>query len=191
MLKPKQLATIVNRLQVPVIVSDILNGDAALSADVQYGLHEVISELQPDSALLCVALSAKKIASKFHDASPSMKILEMESARIIEDYAELWLLNAEDREINEVDALDAVSRSAEDLESMAELLDLNMHSLKSINAEAWALCDILSVQSRAHALIAEAYIETLESVLGAAPKMQTVIADKALSDNVIQFPIKR
>ena len=191
MLKPKQLATSINRLQVPVIVSDILNGDAALSGDVQYGLHEVISDLQPDSALLCVALSAKKIASKFHDASPSMKILEMESSRIIEDYAELWLLNAEDREINEADALEAISRTSEDLESLAELLDLTMHSLKTVNAEAWALCDILSVQSRAHALIAETYIEALESVLCVAPKMETVIADKALSDNVIQFPVRR
>ncbi len=134
MLKPKDLANVVNKLQVPLVVSDILRGEERLTGDVQYAMHDAISEMQPDSALLCVALSVKKIASVYARTSPGMRVLDMECARVIEDYAELWLLNAENENVDEAQAFEAVSRTAEDLEGIAEMLEVNMGFLKDKTA---------------------------------------------------------
>src|SRR5688572_11541683 len=91
MLNDKELATIANRLQVPLIISDILAGECELTDDVHYGLHSVISELQPDSALLSIALGALKIANAYHKASPGLAVLKLQCESIVDDYAAIWL----------------------------------------------------------------------------------------------------
>jgi len=59
----KEIAKIANRLQVPLIIADIMNDEGTLTDDVKFGLHEILSDYQPDSALLSIALSALSIAN--------------------------------------------------------------------------------------------------------------------------------
>lgn len=191
MLKAKELAIVANRLEAPMAVSDILSGRERMTKDVIAALHDVISDQQPDAALLCVAICARKIAGAHAKASPSLRVLEIESGRIIDDYAELWLRNAESgAAVDEFEALDAVSRVAEDLEEMAEMLEINMSYLREIDAKAYTLCNILSIQARSHALVAEAFMEAIDDAVyappassGAAPVMAARTAD-----NVVRFP---
>jgi hypothetical protein len=184
MLKPKDLASVATKLQVPLIVSDILNGDERLDGDTEYSLHEAISEMQPDSALLCIALCGSKVANMA--ASSSMRILEIECRKIIEEYALLWLKNAEGNDVDENTALEALSGAAEDLESLAGLLENCLPLLERKNPNAAAVCEILHVQAQAQALVAEAYFEALEEA-SAAPEIEM----PAMSSNVIPFPVQR
>jgi len=44
MLSDRDLALLTNRLQIPLIVQDIQSGRGMLSPDVEYGLHEILSD---------------------------------------------------------------------------------------------------------------------------------------------------
>jgi hypothetical protein len=193
MLNKKELATIANRLQVPLIISDILAGEGELTDDVHYGLHSVISDLQPDSALICIALGGLKIANAYHVASPGLAVLKIQCESVIDDYAGLWLQNAENEDVAEHDALDALSNVSEDLEGLSDLLALAIDSLQSKNPDASALAKILSIQAKAHAVIADELFGALYAeVTGEIDdeKIVSVIAGK-MNDNVIPFPAKR
>ncbi len=188
MLNHKNLAIMANRLQVPVIISDILDGKGELTDDVQYGLHELISDFQPDTALLSIAMGARKIAVIHKDASASTKVLEAECTRIINEYGSLWLKNAQHENIEPEDLIDILIHTAEDLESLAELLDMNECFLRiKDNGTAAMLCEVLYVQAKSHAMIAEAFLaaadaklEQTQSDISAAPAV--------ITDNIIQFP---
>lgn len=187
MIKSKDLASVASKLQVPVIMSGLLHGEEPFTDDAEYALHEMISEMQPDSALLCIALCGTKLANGKGLSSPATRVLEMECRRVIEDYAVLWLRNAESGEVDEAQAFETLSGAQEDLEDLAGLLENCMSFLERRNGDAAILCEILSTQARAQALIAEAYFEALEGNVVIEP----VIAQAAMASNVIPFPVKR
>ena len=194
MLSRKELATVANRLQVPLIISDILAGEGELTGDVHYGLHGVISDLQPDSALLCIALGGLRIANACQTGSPSLAVLKMQCESVIDEYAPLWLQNAEERDVGEHDALDLLSCVSEDLEGLGEMLDLANGFLRAKNDNAATLAKLLAVQARSQAVIADELFGALyaqvtqdtaeEPALAAAVRTGT-------NDNIIPFPVKR
>lgn len=167
-----------------MVVSDILKGDEALTDDVHYGLHEAISDLQPDSALLAIAMSAGTIARIYGEASPGMKVLSLECDKIIEDYGSMWLRHANNQSLDNEQILDVLTHTPEDLEGMAELLELNACFLKAKDEQAAALCEILLIQAQAHALIADEFIAAANDM--AANKSDMTVPVHT-SGNVIQF----
>lgn len=197
MLSNRELATLINELQVPLIVSDILANEDELEGDVQYALHEIISDMQPDSALLCIALAAKHIARIYHQASPSTRIMDLECERIINDYAPLWLENAKNGNAVESQiALDALMHVPEDLEGLAEMLDLNISFLHAKDETAAALCEVLQIQAEAQAMIAEELFGAINLDMRKErhvymPTVAPEIADVAMNENVIPFPMHK
>lgn len=184
MLKQKVIAKIASKLEVPVIVTDLLQGAEPFTDDAEYAVHEAISDMQPDSALLTIALSASKIAGvRGLGVSSAVQVLDLECRKIIEEYASLWLKNAESGGVKEDEAYDALTHTAEDLEYVACLLEDCMAFLERTNGDAAILCNIMSVQARAQAIVAEAYFEAMEEQV----HMEPVIA----VSNVVQFPTKR
>jgi len=118
-----QLEKLREHLIVPLAISDILSHDLEVEPDMQYGLHMALSEIDPDSALLAIAICASDIAQKNMMASPIAAGLAREANNIIEDYGPTWLhhYNRGPMSPNEFEAvLDTVP---EDLEAMADLLD--------------------------------------------------------------------
>lgn len=189
MLSDRDLALLTNRLQIPLIVQDIQSGRSMLSPDVEYGLHEVLSDYQPDAALLCIALSARKVATANIEAAPTMAVMKMEADRILADYAELWMSHAARRPIHNDDLFETLENIPEDLEAMSELLEINTAVLREKNEEVAGLCEILAVQARAHVIVAETFIEVLDSANGnddALPYADAVPVGS--NDNVILFP---
>ncbi len=189
MLNNIELATLANTLQVPLIVSDVLDAKDSMTDDVKYGLHEAISDFQPDSALLAIALGAIKISTIYKSASPSMDVLGLEAERIIKEYGPIWLQNAKQQEVNAEDVFELLVHTAEDLENMAELLDLNCSFLRAKDPKAASLCDILYIQAHSHTLIAEEFINiaTTENANTAPP----ITATSGFTNNVVQFPAGR
>ncbi len=195
MLNEKDLAGLTNRLQVPLIIQDILEGMSELTDDVTYGLHEVLSDYEPDSALLCIALSARKIAARFQHRISNLAVLKMECDRIISDYAELWLNNAKDRPVDDNLVFDTLMNIPEDLEGLAELLEVNQAFLSRYSEDAANLCEILIIQANAQILVAETFVEIFER-----EEDETLANDNGLADmpaqaaasgtNIIQFPVR-
>jgi hypothetical protein len=194
MLSEHDLAGLTNRLQVPLIVQDILNDQGALTDDVHYGLHEVLSNYEPDSALLCIALSARKIASRFQHRIANLAVLKMECDRIIADYAELWLSNAQRRPIDDNVVFDTLMNIPEDLECLAELLEINQTFLTKLSQDAADLCEILIIQANAQVIVAETFVEIMDK-----EEADIMANDNGLAEmpakvasisgsNIIQFP---
>lgn len=193
MLSDKDLAKLTNTLEVPLVVQDILDGRETLSADIQYGLHEVLSDYQPDSALLCIALSARKIAAHYQALSPNMAVMKIECDRIIADYADLWLSHAQDHSLDDNLVLDTLEQIPEDLEALAELLDVNIIALRLHDEHIATLCDVLTAQARAQVLIADTFIDLMDQETEAtAPDIvENTLPPQAYNDNVIPFPGSR
>jgi len=162
MLSNKDLAQITNALQTPVIIQDILDGTGELTNDVHLGLHEVLSEDQPDSALLSIAISALKIAMHYKTEFATMPILAMEAKRIIVEYGPIWLRNAQNRNVDDTLVFETLVHIPEDLDSLAELLEMTNLAIGQQNPDIAALCQIMIVQSGAQALIAETFLESMD-----------------------------
>jgi hypothetical protein len=180
MLNNTQMAGLAARLQVPLIVGDILAGEGALTDEVHYALHEVISDLQPDSALLAIAISTRKITRVYEKASPGIKLLGSECNRIIDEYGEMWLQNAQNKNIDQDDIYDVLVHTAEDLEMLSELIELNTSFLRAKDSDAYNLCEILSIQAGAHAVIAEEFLSVAQDSYKPPASV--------MRDNVIPFP---
>ncbi len=188
MLTEMQLADLTNQLQAPVIVSDIINNQEVLDDEAQLGLHEILSNLQPDSALLAIALSARKIAGAYSCASAGIKILDRECGKIINDYAELWLQHANGKKIDETHAFDTLEHIAEDLEGMASLLKLSIPFLQTKDETAASLFKLLRIQAGAQAMIAETLLGALSTEIYEESLSPQAIKTLTTSSNIVIFP---
>ncbi|MCB1720608.1 MAG: hypothetical protein KDI11_02520 [Alphaproteobacteria bacterium] len=186
MLSEKELAKLTNTLQIPMIVQDILDGRESFSPDMQYGLHETLSDYQPDSALLAIALGARKIAARYQHLGANMAILKMECERIISDYAEIWVRNAEAKTLDDNLVFDTLEQIPEDLETLAEMLEINAALLNAHNEELAKICEAFALQSSAQALIADTFIDLMDEGTELAETYASTTM--TYNDNVIPFP---
>lgn len=186
-------------LVVPVAVSDALVAATPLDGETQYGLHVALSEIDPDSALLAIALSAYRIAQDFTSDIPVASAMKMEADQIIQDYAPDWLANYHSHPIQGDDLHDLLSHVPGDLESLADLLESVQVSIRDEDHPAHALCGVLAVQARAHMEIADYVLTELENeeIAGLMGDEEfdgvCKIEPQAMTDgsNIILFPIHR
>ncbi len=190
MLNKKDSALLTSKLYVPMVVRDMLEATEPMADDEQYALHETISNLQPDSALLSIALAAKEISKAAAYPSATLKVLGIECDRIIEDYAPLWLENAREKRIDEALVFDTLAGIPEDLEGLCDLLEVNTAFFASHDPKAAALCEILCIQAGAHALIAEEFVGVIDNEAGEPVDFGVVAGTQTteMTDNVIPFP---
>lgn len=193
----KTRAIMINRLHVPAIIDDIISGKEELTSELEYSLHDLIADMQPDSALLCIATCAQKIANSYILASASMHVMHVETERMIEDYADLWVKNALDKHVDEHSALDALSNITEDLECLADLLSLNLSFLKAKDKIAVKLFDILQIQATSHQMIADEFFRAISLAIGnynhnsIAQSIVPIAIANTQTHNIIPFPGKQ
>ena len=185
MLQDKELAILATQTEAPLIIADILSGREKLTGSVKYTLHDLLSDMQPDSALLAIALSARKLANLYSRVSPGIRVLGMECDRVIEEFGETWLQNANGEHTDDDEVMDLLENTAEDLESIAELLELNAPLLHLKSLEAAELFDILQIQASAHAMIAEEFVKVMDEQEINVPKNT---ASEITTDNIVSFP---
>jgi hypothetical protein len=196
----EDVARLHSYLIVPVAVSDALACAAPLDGETQYGLHVALSEIDPDSALLAIALSAHRIAVDFARDVPVAGALKMEANKIIEDYAPDWLANYNNNPVGGDQLMELLSHVPDDLESLADLLESLQASIRDTLDPAHTLCSVLAIQARAHMEIADYVLSELEAEQSGnvrdldnvcAFETPTLYAEQTPGDNIILFPMHR
>lgn len=196
-LTASQIDQLQQHLIVPLAVGDILHHELSIEPEMQYGLHLALSEVDPDSALLAIALCAQDIAAKIFKQVPIASALHLEAMHIIDDYAPTWLHHLITGPMPDNNYEVVLQTVPEDLEALADLLDAVCADLGEQESNIVILAQLLSIQARAHMEIADYMLEEIE--YGRLCQIQTdngeALPDKYLIDldahtgnNIIIFP---
>lgn len=182
-LSKNDLAKLHARFVVPVVIDSMLRDEEALDDVAEYAMNQIIDELRPDTALLCLALCCQRIAPHI-DHVVLGKTMQLEADKIVGEYGPLWLAHESGRDnLNEQAIRDLIVHIPEDLESLADLLDNVIDTLEEYHSVPAILCDILSVQARIHKENAELELQ----FIGA--DTHKITRKSIESDNVIDFPL--
>lgn len=187
----EDFTTLQASLIVPVIVGDIMLGTEELDDTAKYALHDSLCEIDPDSALLAIALAAQHVAAPLIGKIPVAVAVKYESEKLLQEYGPEWLANFNGGPVDEDVLFDLLQTLPEDLEAMADLIDAMRASIINDPVSA-GLCDILSAQARAHMDVADYIIGELEAALfGTAQQAAEEQQPAFYTDNVIEFPVGR
>jgi len=154
-----QITLLHNKLVVPVAISDILTYGLDVEAEMQYGLHEALSEVEPDCALLAIALSAQYIAKATNGTQVIAGALSAEAGNTLADYAPAFIRDVKRGSLPEENFLDVLETVPEDLEALADLLDALIADIEDDLSTISTLAGVLSIQARAHMEIANYILE--------------------------------
>jgi hypothetical protein len=181
-------------LIVPLAVSDILNHDLEVEPEMQYSLHMALSEIDPDSALLAIALSAYDLAEKFKSSFPIAVALQREADTIISEYGPTWLHHYKAGPMP-TDVFESILETVpEDLEALADLMDALIADIDLNQSSAICLANLLSIQARAHMEISDfildeiAYEKAEERTQQLDQSKNQLNLEHLQGDNIILFP---
>ena len=184
-------------LIVPIAVADILHHDLEVEPEMQYGLHLALSEIDPDSALLAIALCASDLADKNINRTPLAAALKKEANNIIDDYGPTWLRYFKNGPMSP-DAFEAVLETVpEDLEALADIMDALCSEIEDENCTTALLANLLSIQARAHMEISDYILSEMafeksqtQENIETVPQQQANVIDMEAyrGSNILLFP---
>lgn len=193
-----QLDQLQQHLIVPLAVSDILYHDLAVEPDMQYGLHMALSEIDPDSALLAIALCAHDMAEKCLAQAPIAAALQTEADNIIQEYGLTWLRHYKNVPMPTEVFESILETVPEDLEALADLMDALSADIGEGYTTVTTMANLLSVQARAHMeianyILAELQLErsgqqTTQGGDGGMMEGDFIDMDAKNGNNIILFP---
>ena len=160
MISNNELENLYSYFELPFAVKDILEKNGQMSADEEYAMHEIICDMQPDSALIAIALCARNLAQ--HIKSSRGDKLRSFSAFTIGEYAPAWLSNANQEKLSDESYRDLLREVPEDLSMMSSLLTACSSSFHDKNNNIAKICNILAIQAASHSDIAIAYLDALD-----------------------------
>lgn len=183
-LNESQIIRLHRELIAPLAVHEIVRGYDCLDETARYTLDVMITEFQPDTALLCIALCAAHIAETHATSLPIAATLGLEASRIVHEMGPFWLAHADGRlaREHEIHVIDLLEQMPEDFEAMADLL-LALRAHLNETSDSAILCEIL-------ALNAQAFIDYLDE----QSKEEQMLTQRSMLDNlevrgnVITFP---
>ena len=184
----KQMALLKNKLQMPLIVRDMLITNQIPSADENYALHELLGNFTVDEALLCSAFVMKEIANFESAISTDLVFLHMECERIIERYSardDLAEGNPEIWSETQGNMMDAIY---EDTEDFLELIELCHMSYEIMSPQITKFLDIITAQLQSHLMIIDEVISMQQKAINETNMPKPSVTGFA-ADNVVMFPI--
>lgn len=156
---------------IPMAVQKMVMNNEPLDADDEYALHESLSEMQPDSALIAIALCARYIG--FAIGGKEGTNLLNHSAFIVSEYGSAWLAHAEEclmeseiiesegKNLDNTILLDLLMDTPEDLSSISMMLTACAQKIEEKSAILTRLCQIMAIQAASHSDIAELYVDAV------------------------------
>lgn len=185
------LAKLQAKFIVPIVVDQMLRDEEPLDDIAEQAMNDIISELQPDTALLCIALCARHIAATATDMQEG-KALAIEADKIVEEYGPLWIAYENGgQNLDPVIVREILSYIPEDLESLFVLMENLLGALEEDHCIAAILCDILCGQIEVHVVNAEDQLNALnvEPQIRGNTQAAERPPQQTYSDNVIAFPV--
>ncbi len=180
----KKMALLKNKLQMPLVVRDLLITGEAPSEETTYGLHELMSNFQPEQAVLCAAFVMKEIANYETEMSDDLKFLHMECDRIIERYGARDDLAEDNPELWAETEGEMMPVISEDIEDFLELIFLCYMSFEVTNPKIAAILNIITNQLQSHMMIVDEVLSLLSNI----GYQGTAEGSKDSSGNVVIFP---
>ena len=195
----KQIDFLYQKLIVPIAISDIVTYDLEIEPDMQYNLHMTLSELDPDAALIAISLCSSMLIEKISKTAPITSILKNEAENLIEEYATRWIGHHNNAAISDEVLQNVMRHVPEDLESMADFLDVLCSEINNNNSNIVIIANILSIQARAHMEIADFILQEIcyEEMItkeenGVEPTFyKPFVTETHQKDNIILFPMIR
>ncbi len=186
-LNDQELASLHVKFVVPMVVSQMLQGIEPLDDVAEYTLHDVIGSLEPDTALLCIALCSQHIAA--HAAHmPTALALGAKADKIVDEYGPLWLAHESGNTPLDNHTLHQIlCHIPEDLESLTKWLGDTGSELDETLAVPAILCDILALQADSHKDCAEYALGHTEEQPHQRP-IEQITGAQINGNNVIPFP---
>lgn len=187
-LSDRDLAALHVRFVVPMAVAAILRGEEPMDDVSEYMINDILDNLEPDTALICIALCAQRVAG--HTAHAAIgRAMGSEADRIVSEYGSVWLAHeAGQMEMDEAALRAHLSHIPEDVESLGDLLQATGAELMDeTDAVPAILCDILGAQAHVHREKAEIELERHGLTDRELPELH---ADSG-APNVIRFPLRR
>jgi hypothetical protein len=181
------LALLHSKFVVPMVVQEMLRGLEPLDDVAEYSMHDILGELQPDTALLCIALCAQHVGA--HTAHlPIGKMLELHAERIVDEYGALWLAYERSNiTIDDEQVAELLVHIPEDLEAMGDMLLALCGDLEEDHAVSAILCDILGTEAHMHMEFAEMKLEKL-AILDTELEDAIPVTAAISGGNVVAFP---
>ncbi|MCB9990227.1 MAG: hypothetical protein H6867_02460 [Rhodospirillales bacterium] len=185
-LSNQDLARLHAKFVVPIVVDHMLHDEEQLDEVAEHAMNEILFDLCPDTALLCIAMCARHVA-RATDHLLISKSLEAQATQIIEEYGPLWLMHeANPASMDGESIRELLCFIPEDLEALRDLLEATMSELEEDHCVAAILCDILSLQADHHRDMAELELDHLNIP---AQSRELVEQAKSYGDNVVAFPV--
>lgn len=175
------LASLKNRLQMPMVVRDMLITKIPASTETTYALHEMLSDYSAEDAMLAAAFTMQEIAVYQNVAVTDLAFLHLECDRLIERYSARDDLFQENPELWAETQNEMISEIAEDLEGFLDLLSLCMLSFEVTAPKIYEILTIFDTQLQAQIII----IDEVQAMLDNLETEQV-----AQINNIIMFPVQ-
>lgn len=192
MLNKKELAFMAGKLYVPVATFEAIDMNNNIEADAHYALHDLLADMEPDEALLSIAVTAKSIAERYAGTNSGTELLSMECERLINDYGPVWMQYQKSGKKDNGYLVGILENIPEDLETLAELIETSLAYASFDNPIIGEICEILQIQAGAHAIIAEEFLDVMEMAQAQNRKTRTTMPENLVAanatSNVISFP---
>ncbi|MCD8498434.1 MAG: hypothetical protein LRZ85_10450 [Alphaproteobacteria bacterium] len=156
----QSLALLINRLELPLVVRDLMEQEGVLASDMGYTLHVVLSDMRPDTALLAIAATAQMLVGGMKNPSPGDAVLHGLCARVIEDYAPRWMATYGNEDAVQDFLLEIFGRVESDLLSLHDLL--KTASALQKDEKIAKILNVLEIQSRAQADVVSEFLNLME-----------------------------
>lgn len=167
-LTDQQTALLMAKLTVPVAVSEILLEGRKLAEDECLALHQILSDMEPDTAFLAMSMAIAELGYfQGIRKTPLMGTLTLQARQYVSEYAPLWLENAQSTThvMDERNVYDLLCTLPEDLEALNEMIVIVLSS-SAVDETARQILRVFQIQSNAHRIIAETLLEEFENLGG-------------------------
>ncbi len=183
-LSDKDLARLQTHFCLPLIAGEAMEAQRLLTADEEYAFHEVLSDMQPDAALICMALCCEQMSLNHAADIPAAAALMMEADRILSAYGLLWLAHADqDEDLHEALVMDILKNIPEDMECLEELVAGLELELPANAYTAAQILNIVSIQIDAQTMVAECHLEAAGLCRAEQQEAAPIMLSSVANDN--------
>lgn len=188
----QELALLFSKLELPLVVNDIMTEGRTLAPDEEIAFHSAISDMMPDIAMICIATCSMQALKEISSELPEAYSLLIECERIIASYGGIWLARTErDLDPDErfiIETLKLVPKELQLLQEYIEETSLLLSCSEKNYVCVQQLFNILVKQAKAVNVVAKSYLEALGIISDECEERYlSVSTNSVANDNALYY----